>query len=323
VRREKPNKQRRNTMTRGTSIRLGALGLILALASLGAARENVGKGFFPGKIIIKAKISVPGTISASCPYTVKFKGQIEANGPCTVKFKFIRSDGALKPPQTLTFSAAGAKTVTDAWTLGASTTGWEAIQILAPVSAVSNHGDFVLACLSAPAKITDVHLFCGGSPCREIDLVGTNFGAVQGTRKVLVDGVAHTGAYHWGDTGITLFLSSPVIFWDHVYQFVVCDGTTPISNVYSTRFRIKFDGVVPSSGTPGTLVTINAWGGGSPADGRVVKIGTATCPVVSWTTTAEAAQIKVNVPAIPAGSYKIYIQRGADIISEQYNFTVL
>jgi hypothetical protein len=35
------------------------------------------------------------------------------------------------------------------------------------------------------------------------------------------------------------------------------------------------------------------------------------------------ADIKIKVPAAPAGSYKIYIQRGADIISEQVNFTIL
>lgn len=299
------------------------LGSILVLASLGGAQGEIQKGPpLSLRLTISARMAVPGIISASCPYAISFKGTIETNAACTVKYKFIRSDGALKPVQTLLFVGPGTKTVTDSWTLRASFSGWEAIQVVAPIAVTSNHADFKLACKTGP-RITNVHLFCGGSPCREIDLVGTNFGAVQGTKKVLMDGVAHTGAYHWGDTGITLLRDSGIIFWDHVYQFAIEDGGTVISNVYSTRFPIKFDGVMPSSGAPGTEVTINAWGGGTPADGRVVKIGAYTCPVVSWTGSAEAAMIKVKVPTAPAGSYKIYIQRGADIISGQYNFTIL
>jgi hypothetical protein len=276
----------------------------------------------PFAVKVAVHLAAPGKISASCPYTIQFKGSIEASAACTVKFKFIRSDGALKPVQTLSFLGPGTKMVTDSWSLGLSLSGWEAIQVLTPVAVISNHADFKLTCMTSP-RITGAHLFCGGWPTCEIDLVGTNFGATQGTKKVLVDGIVHSGTYHWGDTEITLLGGSPIIFWDHMYQFVIQDGAVVISNAYSTRFPIRFDGYTPHSGSPGTEVKISAFGGGTPADGRLVKIGAYTCPVVSWTSGALSKIIIVKVPIAPAGSYKIYIKRGADIISEQYDFSIL
>jgi len=301
---------------------------LLAVVLIGAlpdwGQDQKAQGLFPPKpILITAKISSPGKLAAICPYTLKFKGEITASAACAVQYKFIRSDGALKPVQTLHFLGAGTINVIDTWTIGAKYVGWEAIQVISPVSVTSSHGDFALACV-AKAGISKASLKCGGEPCHEIDVLGTGFGATEGARKLMVDGAAASSILHWSDTSLTMEITGfTLIYWDHVYQFCIQEGGSTISNIYSTRFPVRFDAVTPASGAPNAVITLQTWGGGSPADGRVVKIGTYTCTVVSWMTSGVNADIKVKVPAAPAGSYKIYIQRGADIISEQADFTIL
>jgi len=299
-----------------------AVVLIGALPDWGQDQKTLSP-FPPKPILITAKISSPGKLSAICPYTLKFKGEISASAACTVQYKFVRSDGGSTAVQALHFIAAGTTPLTYTWFLGATLVGWVAIQVTSPVSVVSNHGDFALACV-AKAGISKAVLKCGGEPCNEIDVSGTGFGATQGVRKLMVDGAAASSILNWSDTSLTMQITGfTLVYWDHVYQFSIQEGASTISNIYSTRFPVRFDAVTPASGAPNTVITLQTWGGGSQADGRVVKIGNYTCPVVSWVTSGVNADIKVKVPAAPAGNYKLYIQRGADIISEQDNFTIL
>ena len=301
---------------------------LLAVVLIGALpdwaqNQKTSIPFPPKPILVTAKISSPGKIGAICPYTLKFKGEITVGVPCTVQYKFIRSDNGISQVQTLHFMVAGSMAVTYTWSLGATTVGWVAIQVTSPVSVVSNHGSFALACL-AKAGISNASLSCGGEPCHEIDVLGTGFGAAQGVRKLMVDNTAASDILHWSDTSLTMEITAfTLVYWDHVYQFSIQENGNTISNIYSTRFPVRFDGVIPASGAPNAVITLQTWGGGSQADGRVVKIGNFVCPVVSWVTSGVNADIKVKVPAAPAGSYKIYIQRGADIISEQADFTIL
>jgi hypothetical protein len=298
-----------------------AVVLISALPDWGQVQNSVLPA--PPKIKITATITSPGKFAAICPYTIKFTGTITASATCTVQYKFIRSDNAIMPVQTLHFLGAGSINVTDTWQLGATYVGWEAVQVTSPQSVTSNHGDFALVCI-AKAAISKASLKCGGEPCNEIDVLGTGFGATQGARKLMVDGVAASSILNWSATSISMQITGfTLIYWDHVYQFSIQEGGNSISNIYSTRFPVKFDSITPQSGASGAVITLYAWGGGSQADGRVVKIGNYTCTVVSWTTNGVNAVIKVKVPAAPAGSYKIYIQRGADIISDQANFIII
>ena len=87
----------------------------------------------------------PPIYSGTCPTTITFNGTITAPGAGRVQYKFVRSDGALSPVQTLEFTAPGAKPVNHTWwTDGPS--GWEAIQIVYPVSLTSNRAEFTLRC---------------------------------------------------------------------------------------------------------------------------------------------------------------------------------
>ncbi len=83
-----------------------------------------------------------------CPETFNFSATITVNRPGTVQYKWERSDGAGAPTETVTFAAAGSKTVNDTWNLGTAGSYWERVRIMSPNSIVSNKATFTLSCVS-------------------------------------------------------------------------------------------------------------------------------------------------------------------------------
>jgi hypothetical protein len=77
-----------------------------------------------------------------------------------VRYKFIRSDGAEAPEETLTFEQAGLKQVRTTWTLGRAYKGWQSIKIVSPNEVESNRAEFLVKCDSPPAefRVTEVGL---------------------------------------------------------------------------------------------------------------------------------------------------------------------
>lgn len=97
---------------------------------------------------VSASVS-PTNYSGACPKKFDFIGNISVNAAGTVTYKWIRSDGATAPTQSLTFGGAGSQAVTTSWTLGGAGktyTHWEKVQILTPNSIESNQATFNLAC---------------------------------------------------------------------------------------------------------------------------------------------------------------------------------
>ena len=91
----------------------------------------------------------PDSYTGNCPTTINFRGVITASERCTLQYKFIRTDGANAPVQTLIFQKAEGKPVSTTWTLGANYTGWEAIKVIYPVSVESNKANFTVRCAGA------------------------------------------------------------------------------------------------------------------------------------------------------------------------------
>ncbi len=112
-------------------------------------------GFRIVEVMLRAD---PFDYSGPCPVTITFSGRISvAGGAGTVSYKFIRSDGASAPIQTLQFTEAGSKDVSDTWYLGGSGSGWEAIKTFDPQGVESSHADFKIQCsqgLVAPAQLS-------------------------------------------------------------------------------------------------------------------------------------------------------------------------
>lgn len=98
--------------------------------------------------VIEVTASVnPVEYSGACPKRFEFVGVIAVNKPCVVKYKWIRSDNAISPVETIVFRRRGIKRVTSYWELGAVGEHWEAAEILAPNHMVSNKAIFKLDCL--------------------------------------------------------------------------------------------------------------------------------------------------------------------------------
>jgi hypothetical protein len=281
----------------------------------------ISPGFSAGTPVTVSAIVIAVTPAAEgdCPKTVLFKGRIKASAPCTVQYRFLRSDGATKPIKTVLLTAGGEGIVDDTWTLGATTTGWEALEIISPAAYTSPHASFTLTCPPKPS-ITGVTATYAGSPSPELTFAGTNFGAIQGTRKLQVDGgppPAYWTLYVWGDHQI--LYGGGIIPWEHVYQFAIVDGGSVISNVYSKRFLYKADGgPSPASGVSGSSFHIYIWGLPIPQGSLQLKMGSLACPIVNWNTSG----IDAKVPALSPGTYDIYLQKGGDVVSFKYPFQV-
>jgi hypothetical protein len=296
--------------------------ILLSVCILAASAGRIPSGLSAAPpVTVTATISAdPASFNGNCPKTIVFKAVITASAPCTVQYKFLRSDGGIKPVKSVVIPVSGKNIVDDTWTLGGTTSGWEAIQIISPAVYTSAHASFTLTCLPKP-NITGVTATYSGFPTPELDIAGTNFGAAQGTRSVQVDGgppPAYWTQYVWGDHHI--LYGGGVIPWEHVYQFAIVDGGSVISNVFPKRFLYKADGgPSPTSAHVGTQFHIYFWTLPTPQGSLVLKMGTAVCPILSWDTTG----INAKVPGLSAGTYDIYLQKGGDVVSFKYPFQVL
>lgn len=101
----------------------------------------------------------PKTRTGPCGSGVKFDFTATitvTKGPVNVTYRWIRSDGAGASEETVSFPGTGRqqKTVTDSWTISASYTGWEAIELYNPNSGQSNHANFTLTCSGPTASAT-------------------------------------------------------------------------------------------------------------------------------------------------------------------------
>ena len=95
-------------------------------------------------------VSVPTTVdpaswSGACSKEITFTAKIKTNGPGVVKYHWERNDGS-QPVQSLTFSEASTKTVTNTWSPGVSTTGWAAIYIDQPNHQLFSKANFTFNC---------------------------------------------------------------------------------------------------------------------------------------------------------------------------------
>jgi hypothetical protein len=96
----------------------------------------------------------PSSFTGACHKTFNFSAVIKVNCPGTVIYRWERSDGGSAPIQSITFTAAGSKTVTTSWSLGASYSGWRRVHILTPNDTFSNYANFTLTCICAVTSVT-------------------------------------------------------------------------------------------------------------------------------------------------------------------------
>ncbi len=161
---------------------------------------------------ITAKLkAVPDSYSGKCPATIKFEGMISVKNltrpPLRLQYKFIRSDGAHAPVNTLLFEGDGAKPVHTTWTLGGpelpAFSGWEAIKVVYPQDVESNHADFKIKCAEAKPEITGYRENCGNKGAN-VTILGRHFGTQTGKGVALGGHGIHVDlpVVSWSDTVI-------------------------------------------------------------------------------------------------------------------------
>ena len=269
--------------------------------------------FLAPKIRTKLKATVP--VAALCPVTVTFSGYIAVDRACTVKYRFVRSDGAHAPLKSLQFSAAGKKIVSASWTLGANYSGWQAIEILAPVRLKSENAVFTATCLPRPI-ISEVILACSQTPGEvEIHVRGSHFQGSRPRRLLMDNKELGIGS---DDNLIVKWMSrSTVVFPGRVYNFAISEDGVVISNVFSTSFLMMIGGLNPPQAHPGDRIEIAGCGFGPRRRGVSLELRTRRSAypftrIESWSDMTIAARVPDRVPS---GRYKIVILINGKIVS--------
>ncbi len=98
---------------------------------------------------VTASVTPSSHTNFLCSSTKKFNfsAVITVNGPGTVTYRWERKDGAIGTTKSITFAAAGSKTVTTSWTLSGDYSGWQRVHILTPNVKFSNKASFTLDCI--------------------------------------------------------------------------------------------------------------------------------------------------------------------------------
>jgi hypothetical protein len=177
-------KGRRSEMLKESMVKMVLASMICGLFLF------IGIGTVDAQPKISAKLTAdPESYSGPCPTTIRFKGEITATNitrpPLKLQYRFIRSDGASAPVNTLTFDKDGTKPVSTTWRLGGpglpTYEGWQAIKVVYPREVESNKANFKIECKAEVEKpvITGYEEKCGMKGGR-LAILGRNFGTKSG-----------------------------------------------------------------------------------------------------------------------------------------------
>lgn len=178
----------------------------------------------------------PTNYSGKCPAVITFKGFITAKKAGRVQYKFIRSDNAAAPIQTLEFAAPGTKPVSTTWTLGGAAlpnySGWQAIQIVYPTNVTFNKAGFTVRCAVAPPKpeITGYKMPGPNGTCvpkgTHFTILGRHFGSQIGKGIAL------------GGHGISVDLQAKAWSNSHIVAFLPYDRRIQENQWYYTGIQL-------------------------------------------------------------------------------------
>jgi hypothetical protein len=125
---------------------------LVALSFLAAAAGAL-VAFQPAQLTVTGVGATvdPAHYKGACPVTVTFNGHITVSRRAVVRYRWMRSDRAELPEQTLLFATPGRKEVAPmTWRrigrLHYPDDGWAMIRILAPEGRTSNHALTTINC---------------------------------------------------------------------------------------------------------------------------------------------------------------------------------
>jgi serine/threonine protein kinase len=120
-----------------------------------------------------ANVTPPAATSkCTTPTSFTYSGTLTATVPGTVKYQWVYSSGKPGPVQTVSFTAAGHKTVSgETVTTKTDGSGWAEIKMISPVAQTSNKATYKLMCgstggisASAFVQVPTGNVTCGTAP---------------------------------------------------------------------------------------------------------------------------------------------------------------
>jgi uncharacterized protein YjdB len=259
-----------------------------------------------------------GSVSASTSVTVQSSPTTSAPNIISVS----PSSGAGGTQVTITGSGFGAQGTGTVW-LGstyATVVSWTNTQIVATVAAISQSGTTQVQQngLSSNAVQFNVNTAAisnvspaSGVPGTQVSITGSGFGATQGSGQVWL-GTANGVVQSWSDTQVVAVVATGSTSGNAlILQNGVMSNAVPFA-VNS----LNIASVTPTSGGPGTSVTITGTGFGSTQGSGQVWQGGVNGGVTSWSNTQVVA-----VVAASAVTGVVRIEQNG-ILSNAISFTV-
>ncbi|HEY1495185.1 MAG TPA: IPT/TIG domain-containing protein, partial [Candidatus Solibacter sp.] len=275
-------------------------------------------------------VTVPS--SASTGNLVVTVGGLASNGvlftagtPPSITLLWPRS-GPVGTPVTITGVNFGATQGPSTVTFGGIAAGpaayWSATSITVTVPSGAATGSVVvtvngLASNGTPYAVTNPPTLSGvtlseAKPGDTVTVTGTGFGPAQGIGQVWL-GSTYGTVVSWTDTQVTATVAlNSRTGKAQVLQSGVWSNSLPF-----TVDTVTITEVLPSSGFPGDVVTINGSGFGNTQGSGSIQLGSSNGVVVSWSDTQIVARV-----AASAVSGIARVQQGG-ISSNAMTFTVL
>src|ERR1043165_5857047 len=165
---------------------------------------------------------------------------------------------------------------------------------------------------SASPSLTSINP-TSGVPGTQVTLTGSGFGAVQGTGSVWLGNKLAGSIVSWSDTQIVATVATNVASGSAQVQ----QAGTWSNNIAFTIITPTISSISPTSGVPGTQVTINGTNfGATQGSGQVWLGNTYAGSIVSWSNTQIVATVAAN-----AASGNAQVQQSG-VWGNQIAFTV-
>jgi N-acetylneuraminic acid mutarotase len=265
-------------------------------------------GSAPATVVSWTDMQIVATVA---PISTSGNAQVEENGlfsnvvPFTVNTATISnvspSTGVAGTQVTITGSGFGATQGNGSVWLG-STPGvvvsWSDTQIVATVSSIAKSGIVQvqqngLSSNAVPFNVNTATISnvspSSGVPGTQVSISGSGFGATQGSGQVWL-GTANALVQSWSDSQVVAVVGNGSTTGNAV---ILQNGV--MSNAVPFAINtLQVTSVNPSSGVPGTVVTINGNGFGTSQENGIVWLGSTSGEVLSWSNTKILAAVASN-----------------------------
>ncbi len=278
------------------------------------------QGFAAGASAGTATITATqGSVSATTSVTVQ--GSATSNVPSIVTV--LPPTGVAGTTVTISGSGFGSSQGSGSVLLGSTygtVVSWMDQQIVATVASISTSGVAQVQqggvfSNTVPFNVNTATILNvnppSGVPGTRVTITGSGFGATQGSGQVWL-GTANGAVQSWSDGQIIALVANGATSGN---ALVLQNGVMSNSVLFAVN-SLNIGSIAPTSGGPGTLVTITGTGFGANQGNGLVWLGGTNGDVMSWTDTQVVAVVS---PSAMTGVVRVE-QNG--VLSNALSFTV-